>query len=380
MSEVQRGIGNRVKRFREQIGYDGYDVLSVRTKLPVSTLQAIEEGRYPLSLVDLTVIARAMGAELDQLVRPLGHESDPAQRPPRFRKMPDRFPVGEPQPIILDPDDARLLSLASQLSRAGAALRSYLHDHFESPIVGASTPLSGPAWEQGFRLGQAARVQYLPEQSPITNVQGAMEAMGVHVALVQFHDPEIEGASVFEAGALPVILLNRTAEGVQDRWRRRALIAHEFCHILHDFTEQPVETMVSHRGATRLEEQRANAFAPSFLAPQSWVRKQGDDLNRLVRRLVDRWMFTVEGACWHAKNILGLTLEETDAAIKTYRPSLKRREVSEASSFPRRRLPWLDAELNASDLSNGLISELAWRAWQAGVISLARAQEIWTIE
>ena len=382
MSEVLQGIGTRIRRFRQQIGYDELEVISARAQLPLSTLQAIEEGKYPLSLVELSHVARAIGADLDQLMRPPGQESDPAQRPVRFRTIPDRFPIGEQPPIMLHPDDARLLSLASQASRAGAALRTLLNECLGRPISAESTPLagSGSAWEQGVRLGELARERYFPGRGPISTVQGAMEAMGVHVALVRFHDPEIEGASVFEVGALPVILLNRSAEGVQDRWRRRTLIAHEFCHILHDITDQPVETMVSHRGANRLEEQRANAFAPSFLAPPSWVKKQGDDLHRLVRRLVEKWSFTVEGACWHAKNILGATHEETVSAIESLRPRLRRIEVQEESSLRPHRLPWLDTELQASELVEGLIADLAWRAWQAGHISLARAQEIWTIE
>ncbi|MCB9610800.1 MAG: ImmA/IrrE family metallo-endopeptidase, partial [Polyangiaceae bacterium] len=137
---------------------------------------------------------------------------------------------------------------------------------------------------------------------PLLSVQGLLESLGVHVTWAAFETPGITAVSMYEREALPVIVLNRASPRAGRPMSRRAALAHELCHLLHDGQAVDLLTMVSRYDARDPIEQRANGFAPSFLAPRTMLNLTSQTPEALVRELAEGWGFTMEGAAWHAKN------------------------------------------------------------------------------
>ncbi len=128
------------------------------------------------------------------------------------------------------------------------------------------------------------------------------------MALVHFESNQIEAASLYEDGACPVVLLNDACARVVNRLSRRAILAHELCHLLHDGGKRDLLTIVSrHDEQGELVEQRANGFAPNFLAPEGWVSVKATDPIEIALELGQTWGLSFGGAVWHAKNLRLIT-------------------------------------------------------------------------
>src|SRR5207249_5663828 len=111
-----------------------------------------------------------------------------------------------------------------------------------SPVIESRRPIAVLAypepWTQGYELAFAARQRLVPTQVPLDSVQRTLEDLGVHVALVSFDAHGLEAASLLEPGSAPVILLNKDSTRVRYPLSRRAILAHELCHLLHDGGER----------------------------------------------------------------------------------------------------------------------------------------------
>jgi Zn-dependent peptidase ImmA (M78 family) len=233
-------------------------------------------------------------------------------------------------------------------------------------------------WVQGYELGEAARLQLSPKVEPLESVQELLEYAGVHIAFVVLETEAIEAASLYEHGSYPVVLLNWSLERVRYPLPRRAIIAHELCHLLHDGGEQDLTVAISRSTESTPVEQRANAFAPSFLAPKAWVGPLGGDPRRRVVALAEKWGLSFEGAAWHAKNLGLITAAMADKFAR-----LQSRPRVEASGFERevyRTSPdQFGIEVEVSDLASGLFSERVIAACAEGLISKGRAAELLSI-
>lgn len=196
-------------------------------------------------------------------------------------------------------------SRAAELGRILASLRARLG--YVDPRLQQTRDPSAPnpamePWEDGYQRGAAARDRMTTGKAPISSVQQLLETLGVHVAQVDFQSGAIEAASVYELGAAPVILLNRRAAKFDYPLARRAVLAHELCHLLHDGGERNL-TIVSLEWDKSIVEQRANGFAPSFLAPGAWVSLHSREPAAMAVELATNWGFSFEGAAWHLKNL-----------------------------------------------------------------------------
>jgi len=247
--------------------------------------------------------------------------------------------------------------------------------------------LEGPFWNQGYELGEAARDNMGIAAGPIANVEMTMNRLGIHVAYVSFSSVNIEGASLWETGSIPVILLNKKSSRVKYSLSRRAIIAHELCHLLHDGGEAKVATLVTSSEGTgnyndRIE-QRARAFAPAFLAPRAQVRDWERTVSLLrnakkrVEELAKYWGLSFEGVAWHAKNCDLIDPPNADKIAKTFDPpELPSDEFeSGASGFPP---SMINQELpkEASPFMDGWATKVIVDALEASVISLGRAKEL----
>lgn len=250
-------VGNRTRKFREKVGFSA-DAVASNAGIPEQDLKEIEAGKRPASAWQLHRVARALGTVPEIFLGDEGVGGDPARAPARFRTA-SAFGVNPA------PQDVRALSVAAEVGRVGAALMRLLGRGLHEALRPDSTPFKASMedWEHGYELGERARLTFFRDgQVPIVSVQAALESIGIHVAVVEFQDDMVEGASVFERDALPIILLNSRCEKAGNPRARRALLAHELCHLLHDATSRHIVTTITRRDYdhTQREERRANAF------------------------------------------------------------------------------------------------------------------------
>ncbi|MEQ1565254.1 MAG: ImmA/IrrE family metallo-endopeptidase [Myxococcota bacterium] len=246
---------------------------------------------------------------------------------------------------------------------------TWLADPRRDRIVTNPRPVhdTDPPWKEGYRLGEQARAELAPGRGPLQSVQATLEGLGVHVAFVPFATPGVEAAAVREPLALGLILLNSSHERVVRVPSRRSVLAHELCHLLFDATDRHLVTSVTRdtdQGVAT--EQRANAFAPAFLAPRAELDTSVEPIT-LARTLVQRWAFSREGAAWYTRSLLGLPQEDG--------PILKDR-LGGTPEAPVEEPVRGASAAGVSSLVHGLVGELARSAYDAGHISEARLREI----
>jgi Zn-dependent peptidase ImmA (M78 family) len=245
-------------------------------------------------------------------------------------------------------------------------------------------------WRQGYRVGEDARRKLAPSPGPIRDLERLLTGWGIHVGRVEFSSANLDAASLWEQGSLPIILLNTRSIRSRSSLSRRALLAHELCHLLHDSGEHDLTTQLSWgEGANYPEaiEQRARAFAPAFLAPRDEVRdwfragegKRIHEPESKVKMLAKRWGFSLRGAIWHAKNcgiIHSTTADDLDRHTSDrdheWSDEFERGD-RETGVAPRR-----SADYESARIAKGLLSDLVAEAATTSLISEGRAREILT--
>lgn len=344
--------------------------------------EELERGE-PAKAYEVGRVADALATSLGRLLR--GEVSSPRRSVARFRS------TSQLDERELKSDDLRTLALASELSRVGGSLARATEADQKVAELRASRPVNNreEPWKQGYRLGEQARRAAIPKAGPITSLRAALTDLGVQVAMIEFTDPSLEAASLYEPGAVPVILLNRRSARISSSLSRRAAMGHELCHLLHDVGENDLTTQLSWRsgdGHGRAVEQRARAFAPAFLAPRDEVQQyfrsgEGRRLRKSeskVRRLAERWGLSISGAIWHAKNCdlissrLADELQDPSEDEPPVQPwsecfETEKSGLSEAAS----RL-----EIEIAPLAHGWIGLCTLEALDRGLISRGRAREI----
>lgn len=364
-------IGPQIRRIREGYGFS-VQALAELARMPSERVADIEEGKHPTSW-ELATLGDALATDPAALWR-----GDAGQNPRRSTAR-FRAPGGVKE---LGPRDARLLARAATVGKIVAHLRAKLGDP-PSPVVQARNvvavdPYLAP-WDHGYRLGKKARDLLSPAKTPIVSLQGLLEQLGVHIAWVDFETTDIVAASLYEPEAAPVILLNRRSTSrVQPPLSRRAVLAHELCHLLHDGGASDLLTMISRveEHVSYAFEQRANGFAPSFIVPGGWLELEVEEPRAYVLAVAKRWGLSFEGAAWHTKNAARLTEADAQALVKDpnkvpvgdFEPTLLRRDPTS-----------LDLDVETSPLANGLLAEVTMRALEAELITAGRAIEILTI-
>ncbi|MFH1117640.1 MAG: ImmA/IrrE family metallo-endopeptidase [Pseudomonadota bacterium] len=339
-----------------------------------------KEARDDLSATDFERICRGPAISPTALLR--GEGNTPTRGVARFRSAPA-------DPNILTPTDLRLLAMASEI---GLALADVMIVQGREPSFGQYRNLRGPShrlqpWEDGYELGEAARALLVPRGGPISELEKAFTQLGVHIARAEFSSPNVEAASIWESGAVPVILLNTGATRVGYSLSRRAILAHEMCHLLHDGGEADIATRVTCAMGTfnwqEGIEQRARGFAPAFLAPRRQVHEWADAANLpgdpvdLVLKLAGCWGLSFEGAIWHAKNCSLIPSEiADDLAEMGIQPDMPadQFETEDITSSLLGAYPGL--QVNPAPLMEGLAAKLVLEALEESVISLARAKEL----
>lgn len=355
-------LGRRLRDRRERLGFSTDDVAR---HARISGDRVVDiEGGAGLGTFELGRICHALAVDPGSLLADDAVEADARRSVARFRR--------DEAPDALAPEDLRLLCVAAEVGRVGGHLRRLLGrpPSLIDRARDVKAITGSHAGREGYALGREARLRWAPDGAPLPSMYALLEGWGVHVARVQLSSPQIEAASLFEDGAVPVIVLNRAHPRCRLRLARRALLAHELCHLLHDGGSRELLTVVSRDVSDDPVEARANGFAPSFLAPQPWVRPQSSDVYDLVVEMASYWGLSYEGGVYHAKN---LGLIEPDVA----KVLLSRPVTIDASAFeqmPRRLAAAGDP--SPAPLVDGLVSDLAVEAQAADLISRGRLAEI----
>jgi Zn-dependent peptidase ImmA (M78 family)/transcriptional regulator with XRE-family HTH domain len=363
-------IGRHIRQLREAYGFDLSNLAGLAA-IPASRVEKIESGA-PLSTAELAQLADALA--VDPALLHAGKIQESQRTVARFRS-----PIGFSD---INGSDARLLARAAEVGEICGELRSLLGKG-PSPIILCRKPLAVATypepWLQGYDLGAAAREALVSGHGALKSVQASLEELGVHVAFVPFEASAIEAASLLEPGSGPVILLNKSSSRVRYALSRRAILAHELCHLLHDGGERDLAIVSREEGLdTSGTERRANGFAPNFLAPNDWVSLNKASAEGVVTELAKRWGLSLEGAAWHAKN-LGLVKESELEQLReaASKPSF---ETVFEHDLPRTPPGLVGIEVMPTPLVDGYLSELAILAAEEGVISKGRAAEILSLQ
>ncbi len=367
-------IGELIRKRRESFGASVAEAAEWAGISQKSLLAA--ESAEQLGSTLFERICRGLAAAPSELLR--GTVGEPTRSVARFRNSGAR---------LLSPSDLRLLAAAAEVGRLIASLLYMLEkkSHFEQYRRVAGVRRDIPPWRDGYELGEAARCSLEVAPGPLRELERFFNDKGIHVARVRFQARDLEAASLWEHGSVPVILINDNAGRAGYSLSRRAKLAHELCHLLHDGGEAEIATRVSLSEESETHEdvieQRARAFAPAFLAPRPMVREWASHYSSLTPRklaieLASHWGLSYEGAVWHLKNCQLIAADTAKALLD--RPVMElpaeRFERETAAVF----LRMLDKRLpeNASPLMDGWAAYVIHDALETELISIGRAREL----
>lgn len=378
-STVGPTLNARLRTRREEFGASTSQIANW-SGLEENRISEIEEGAA-LRSWEFEALCRALAVDSGALAQ--GEETSPRRSVARFKSAWWVDPT---------PDDLRSLALATELGRIGGFLAEQVAQPVELEDLRDPRSIAGEPWRQGYRLGERARMALAPRPGPICDLEKLLTRHGIHVARVTFSSADLDAASLWERGSLPIILVNTRSARTRSTLSRRALLAHELCHLLHDSGEREITTQLSWaEGAGNYGEeveQRARAFAPAFLAPRnevkSWFQAGQGRLIRnpeaKVEELARRWGFSFRGAIWHAKTC---ELISARKAEDLYR-STKDEEHDWMEEFEKdlgySTAPASEGEHidEASPIVQGILLKLVTAAAAAGLISEGRRREIAT--
>jgi Zn-dependent peptidase ImmA (M78 family) len=359
-------LGALLRLQREALGLSVADTAAL-AQMAVGDLEAAEAGRQQLSWGGLTQLARALVVDPEVL---LGRQRQPALQ------VRCRTPDGAQ--VSLSGHDTRLLALATRTARAVWPLAQALDKSSTIHARRARRPvaLDELPFQQGYALGDAARPWFTDDLSPIPSVQGLLERHGIHVGFLELSNAQIDAVALIDDDMVPLVLLNRRSTRSARPVSRRAVMAHELCHLLFD-SGLDVQNLVHvsfHLRNVDIE-QRARAFAPSFLAPVAMLSARPAESGRdLARRLAAAWGLSFEGAVWHAKNA-GLLAPRLAEELVAAGPGAFM-EGDFEQPLVRHFTPDLVEADDIEPLVEGLLAELVVEAAQEDIITPARAREI----
>jgi len=369
-------LGQRLARRREEFGISS-EIAAQWASLPADRIASMERTGQ-MEPWEFHRFCQALAINPGTLLQ--GLERSPRRSVARFRAA-----AGPSQTAAID---VRLLAVAAEVGRVLGSLAGMLSIPIAAQQLRQSVGVSDTesAWKQGYRLAEAARSRSGIIQGPIADLEKSLITLGIHVAHASFSSEDLDAASLWEPGAVPVILLNQKSPRVDYLLSRRAVLAHELCHLLHDVGEADVTTEITGGRRTDSAEQRARGFAPAFVAPRDsvrqWARTTVGKTNsrNLVRLLARHWGLSRDGAVWHAKNCGLITPRMADDLYRE-RGAAESRWISNFEGgrsggvYLLLSLPDVIGE-DVSPLWAGLGAEIVRRAYEAGTISAGRAREI----
>ncbi len=283
LRRTKNSTGDALKQRREALGLPHN---SIRTAARVSEadLRTAESSPSQVDLEKLERIAFALGLDERLLAfqQDSGGDSKLAYRLRTLVKEPNK------QADKISNGTALRFAEAASIIRVQLRLQGWLGCSRESgafePHGNYGSPMN-QAWKVGYNLAEEARETLQIGETPIPSMRVLVEdRLGIPV--IQARLPQaVAGATIMttdeDGNEARGVVLNTIGEN-QNVWIRRATLAHELGHLLYDPDSELERVRVDlyadsqkdpQTSAIDYVEQRANAFAIAFLAPNKAVRQ-----------------------------------------------------------------------------------------------------------
>lgn len=370
-------VESAFRKRRERLGLSVEEVARA-VNLPPDEVELAETNSGIASIRSMDRIAFALGMDENLLAwRP--HEVADDRLAIRLKTLQTteregdvRLSVGA---VLALTEAASIIRVQSQLQETlgleGRAAEFEPYPYYGSP--------ENPAWSVGYDLADKTRARLGLGNRPIDSMRALVEdTLGIPVAQARM-SPRIAGATVSamdgDGRARRGIVLNTVGQN-RNVWARRATLAHEMAHLLYDPEDMLEKTRVDSYEANEADpengycsdfvEQRANAFAIAFLAPNGEARRiaRPPTSGESVSRLMSRFGISLTSARFHLNNVNWgqHPTPDLDEIPQTY-PSDEQRAAEDfaADYFPINNTPIQRrgrfAGLVASACENNLISD-----------------------
>ena len=286
LKRSRRSAGQALKQRRERLSLSRANIARAAS-VTEPDVAAAESSELGTKMEALNRIALVLGMDERLLAFPTHDPGD--ELAVRLRTLQSEE-CGHTKPVL--PGTALLFAEAASIIRIQHRLQGWQR------IAGEEAPRfkpdkfygspETPAWKVGYRLAEKARNILKLGQEPIRSMRELVE-IRLGIPVVQAPLPgntEIAGATVVttsgDGNEVRGIILN-TEGANKNVWVRRATLAHELGHLLYDPDDkienlridsyEEGETDPQSRNGMDFVEQRANAFAIAFLAPNDAVRE-----------------------------------------------------------------------------------------------------------
>ena len=264
------GISSEV--LGRSVGVNGQDVLDAETasnRVPIGTLQKLAFG--------LGLDERLLSFKMD-----CGSDSGLAEKLKALQGYDSN------SSLLISEEDTASLAEAASVTRVHARLRSWLGPSDPKTAITRSRDYGnefGPeARQAGYKLAEDLRDRLGLGKQPVTSMRDLLaERLGVTVVWTGL-SLQVAGATFSSAdhvgNQFRGVVLNSSGEN-EDVWTRRVTLARELGHALFDPDDKLRNISVHGHFADGLTEelsvdpvdQRADAFALAFLAPQDEVKR-----------------------------------------------------------------------------------------------------------
>ena len=278
----KNATGNALRRRREDLGLPHSSVGKAARISPVEVKTAESSpSRVPLAALEAVSFSLGLDERLLAFREDSGGDSKLAYRLKTLVREQTQ------QPGAISQGTALLFAEAASITRVQHRLQKWLGLQTESCLFEPHEDygsVMNPAWRIGYHLAQHARETLRLKDRPIHSMRELVEErLGIPVIQARLPN-EIAGATVMttdeNGDEARGVVLNTVGENA-NVWIRRATLAHELSHLLYDpqTSLQNVRVDSYHDNQQNPEtwesdfvEQRANAFAIAFLAPNEAVR------------------------------------------------------------------------------------------------------------
>ncbi len=299
-SEPAASISHR----RQQLGFD-VDTLAHLAKLHTSVIQQAEDPKKISRIQDLERIFETLALD-ERLISVLPNAGEDAELGIRLRQQGDTS-QWKPTTIALFAEIAWLVAAQSRLCKW---LGIHAPDYGFSPN-GNYGSAGYPAWRHGYYLAQETRKHLgIDPSEPIPSIRAICEE-NLNLPVVQAILPDaIAGATIANGGDRGIAV---NVGGQRAVTIFRMTLAHELAHLLWDPDERLLRLRVDERDGVEADprsrkdfvEQRANAFAVEFLAPQKGIANliaNPSEKASAVRLVMERYGIGVTPARYQIEN------------------------------------------------------------------------------
>lgn len=299
------------KRKREQLNLSVDDVARY-THVNPQDIYNIEDPKSRSSIQLLEKIATVLGLD-ERLISVSPGSGGDESLSARLRELGDEAGRFSPKTVLTFHEAAWVIFTEDRLKRwiKSSVTKPGWQQFSPSSNYGDSTY---PAWRHGYYLAQETRKALgISERDSISSVRNLFESLDL--PLVQATIAGTIAGATLACGNSRGVVIN-TVGANSNVWVRRITMAHELGHLLWDpdlslnkvrvDTYKDIEKDVT--TSTDYVEQRANAFAIEFLAPQRQIKEifQGfEDKAEAIKAIMNAYGISYTSACHHIRNSFG---------------------------------------------------------------------------